>query len=533
MTLCIERVLNRVSHEREKNMKLSEHNTSSWVVTTLADVIGWRNSLIRLHARLASYFARPQPYERMLRFLQAVLSQVERKNGWQVAEQAREATPYGMQRLLSGAVWDEDGVRDEVRAFALEHLGTTQAIIAIDETSFPKRGDHSAGVKKQYCGTTGRLQNCQVGVFLSYITALGHTLIDRELYPPQDWTDDRARCRQAGIPDTLGFRTKPDLAIQMLERLHQAQVPLNWVVADSVYGGHVELRTWLESHQYPYVGAGACDEPVVLVVPDGGVRRMEVRDGAARVLTDADWHRLAMSEGSKGPRLFDWACVPLLHRGGDDGWHSLLIRRTIEATPQLAYYLVFAPPQTPLQAKVCALGGRWRIEDDFENGKDLGLDHYEVRSFVGWYRHITLVMLALAFLVSICVQDRALTAPPADVGTPAHTGGTPTCSGSLEHGESDKHKSHAPAHQAGEQAFPREKEPAHESHSPPADLWPLSVPEVRHLLAHLLFPPPSSVKLVLAWSAWRRWHQRLASFFHIQRRLKAGSRRRASSASFS
>ena len=367
-------------------MKLPQDSTSSAVLTTLADVMRWRGSLLQVHARLASYFARPQPYQRMLRFLQGIVSQVERKNGWQLAEQARETTPYGMQRLLSQAVWDEDGVRDEVRAFALSQLGTSEAIVAIDETSFPKRGKHSAGVKKQYCGTTGQVQNCQVGVFLSYITARGHTLIDRELYLPQDWTDDPARCRQAGIPDAIPFRTKPDLAIEMLSRLHQAGVPVGWVVADSVYGGHLELRTWLESHQYAYVGAVACDEPVVLQTPLG-VRRVEVRDVPALVLTDASWQRLALSEGTKGPRLFDWACVPVLHRGQDDGWHSLLIRRTLDATPELAYYLVFAPPATSLLAKITALGGRWRIEEDFEWGKDLGLDQYEVRSFVGWYRH--------------------------------------------------------------------------------------------------------------------------------------------------
>ncbi len=367
-------------------MKLPQDSTSSAVLTTLADVMRWRGSLLQVHARLASYFARPQPYQRLLRFLQGIVSHVERKNGWQLAEQARETTPYGMQRLLSQAVWDEDGVRDEVRAFALSQLGTSEAIVAIDETSFPKRGKHSAGVKKQYCGTTGQVQNCQVGVFLSYITARGHTLIDRELYLPQDWTDDPARCLKAGIPDAIPFRTKPDLAIEMLSRLHQAGVPVGWVVADSVYGGHLELRTWLESHQYAYVGAVACDEPVVLQTPLG-VRRVEVRDVPALVLTDASWQRLALSEGTKGPRLFDWACVPVLHRGQDDGWHSLLIRRTRDATPELAYYLVFAPPATSLLAKITALGGRWRIEEDFEWGKDLGLDQYEVRSFVGWYRH--------------------------------------------------------------------------------------------------------------------------------------------------
>jgi SRSO17 transposase len=459
-------------------MKQSQHTIPSPLLTTLSDVMRWRSFLLQMHARLACYFARPEPYQRLLRFVQGVLSHVERKNGWQLAEHAREATPYGMQRLLCQAVWDEDGVRDEVRALALQQLGTSQAIVAVDETSFPKRGKHSAGVKKQYCGTTGQVQNCQVGVFLSYITARGHTLIDRELYLPQDWLDDRARCQQAGIPDTIPFRTKPDLAIQMLERLHQARVPLDWVVADSVYGGYAELRTWLETHQYPYVGAVACDEPVVLQTP-AGVRRVEVREVPALLLTDSSWQRLALSEGSKGPRLFDWACVPLLHRGADDGWHSLLIRRTLDATPEQAYYLVFAPPATSLHAKVTALGGRWRIEEDFANGKDLGLDHYEVRSFVGWYRHITLVMLALAFLVSIASAARTPDQEPALTGKPP---GDP----------------------------------------PPPNLWPLSVPEARHLLARLLFPPPSSVTFVIEWSAWRRWHQRLASFFHIRRRLKAG-----------
>jgi len=435
---------------------------------------------MQLHARLASYFARPQPYQRLLRFLQGIVSQVPRKNGWQLAEQARETTPYGMQRLLSGAVWDVDGVRDEVRTFALEQLGSSAATVAIDETSFPKRGKHSAGVKKQYCGTTGQVQNCQVGVFLSYITARGHTLIDRELSLPQDWTDDPARCLKAGIPGTIPFRTKPDLAIQMLSRLHQAGVPVDWVVADSVYGGHLELRTWLEAHQYAYVGAVACDEPVVLATPDGTVRRVEVRDVPALLLTDACWQRLAMSEGTKGPRLFDWACVPVLHRGQDDGWHSLLMRRTLDATAELAYYLVFAPPATSLLAKVTALGGRWRIEEDFEQGKDLGLDQYEVRSWTGWYRHITLVMLAYALLVSLAVQQPRSVVPGADVEPPPEAGAVPQ------------------------------------------DLVPLSVPEVRHLLAALLFPPPSSVKLVLAWSAWRRWHQRLACLFHTRRRVKAG-----------
>jgi SRSO17 transposase len=415
----------------------------------------------------------------MLRFLQGILSTVERKNGWQLAEQAREATPYGMQRLLSQAVWDADSVRDAIRTFALHHLGNRAVIAAIDETGFLKRGKHSAGVGKQHYGPTGDLRNCQVGVFLSLVTEAGHTLIDRELYLPTDWTDDRARCQKVGIPATVPFRTKPQLAILMVQRLLQAQVSIEWVVADSVYGGNPDLRTWLHTHTQPYVMAVPCDEPVVLHLPTVGVRRLEVRDVPAQ-LSASCWHPLAMSEGTKGPRLFDWTCLPIWHQGRDDGWHSLLIRRSIEPTPILTYYLVFAPPDTALQAKVTALGGRWRIEEDFENGKDLGLDHYEVRSFVGWYRHITLVMLALAFLTSIVLAASTLSTTV-----------------------------QAPSQPSAETAMP-------------TDLCPLSVPEARHLLARLVFPPPSSVARVLAWSAWRRWHQRRACFFHTRRRLKAG-----------
>jgi SRSO17 transposase len=441
--------------------------------------MSWHTSLRQLHARLASHFARPEPFQRALRFVQGILSTVERKNGWQLAEQAREATPYGMQRLLSGAVWDVDGVRDEIRAFALHHLGSRHVIAALDETGFLKRGKHSAGVSKQYYGQTGDVRNCQIGVFLSLVTPNGHTLVDRELYLPREWTDDPARCRLAGIPETVAFRTKPQLAMTLLERLVRAQVELDWVVADTVYGGNLELRTWLETRSQPYVMAVASDEPVVLEVPALGVRRLEVRDVPTK-LAPSSWQRLSMSEGSKGPRLFDWACLPVWHQGRDDGWHSLLIRRTIDSTPELTYYLVWASPGTELEAKVTALGARWHIEEDFENGKDLGLDHYEVRSFTGWYRHLTLVMLALAFLTSLLCAARSL----------------PT-----------------PALRMRERPEPCLR---------PTELWPLSVPEARWLLARLLFPPPTSTPLVFQWSAWRRWHQRLASFFHTRRRLKAG-----------
>lgn len=458
-------------------MKLSQHNTPQERVKSLSDVIHWRESLLQWHQRLAPHFARPEPFHRVLRFVQGILSETPRKNGWQLAEQAREATPYGMQRLLSQAVWNEDGVRNEIRAFVLRSLGLDHLIGVVDESHFPKRGKHSAGVARQYCGLTGDVRNGQVGVFLSLVGAPGHTLIDRELYLPREWTDDPARCRQAHIPPTRTFLTKPQLARLMLERLRQAGVRLEWVTADSVYGENAQLRAWLETQGQPYVMAVSCTEPVVVDLPPHGVRRLEVRDVPA-LLVPSDWVRLSSGQGTKGPRLFDWVLMPIWHQGREDGWHALLIRQPLIPGAEPTFYLVYASPPIMLQETVSAQGARWHIEEDLENGKDLGLDHAEVRSYGGWYRHVTLVLLALAFLTSLrCAARAPVTAPV---------------------------------------------QAAVESCLVPPACWPPSVPEARRLLARLLFPPSSSPPLVFQWSQWRRWHQRLACFFHTRRRVKAG-----------
>ena len=345
-------------------MKQDQHTTLTGSKTTPADVCCWAQSLACLHARIAPRFARPEPRRRALAYLQGILSDTERKNGWQLAEHAREARPDGMQRLLGRSVWDTDGVRDDLRSYALEHLGQESAILAIDETSFPKRGKKSAGVGFQYCGTTGQVQNCQVGVFLSYVTAKGHTLIDRELYLPLDWCEDRQRCREAGVPESVRFQTKPELAVQMIERLWQAQIAISWVVADTVYGGNLDLRNWLEPHQYPYVLAVACNEPVGILTRDGQRRRVEVWEVEALLLGAHDWQRLSMSEGTKGPRLFDWAVVPILHQWEDDGRHWLLIRRNLTDPNEKAYYFVFAPKGTTLSEMVQAIGAGFHIEED-------------------------------------------------------------------------------------------------------------------------------------------------------------------------
>jgi len=267
--------------QKEKKMKQNQHTTITGTRTTSAEVCRWAQELFRLHARIAPRFARPEPRRRALAYLQGILSDTARKNGWQLAEHAGEARPDGMQRLLSQAIWDTDGVRDDLRAYVLEQLGTESAVLVIDETGFPKRGQKSAGVAMQYCGSSGQVENCQVGVFLSYVTARGHSRISRELYLPADWLDDPQRCQQAHIPEGVRFQTKPELARSMGERLLQASVPLEWVVADCVYGSNLDLRTFLQARGLPYVLAVPTSEPVEFLAATG--RR---REEAALVETD-------------------------------------------------------------------------------------------------------------------------------------------------------------------------------------------------------------------------------------------------------
>src|SRR2546426_8158208 len=226
-------------------MKPPYHTTEAQAGPSPQQIAIWARALQRWQERLAPYFARPQPRRHALLYLQAILSDIPRKNGWQIAEHARQLRPYGMQRLLSRAVWDHDGVRDELRSFVGQTLNpASQAsapleaaspfpVLVIDESGFPKRGRHSAGVQKQYCGATGKVENCQVGVFLSYVTALGHALIDRELYLPEDWCHDLPRRQAAHIPQTVPFQTKPELAKLMVQRAQSADLPIRWVVADT------------------------------------------------------------------------------------------------------------------------------------------------------------------------------------------------------------------------------------------------------------------------------------------------------------
>lgn len=359
----------------------------------------WAEELKVLGSRIGQRFDRSEPRERAIAYLKGLMSEVQRKNGWQLAEQAGEARPDGMQRLLSTAVWDEAGVRDDLRSYVVETLGESDGVLVVDESGFLKKGTHSVGVKRQYSGTAGRVENCQIGVFLGYASRKGQALIDRDLYLPQEWVADETRCQEAKVPQAVTFATKPALARQMLERAFAAQVPAQWVSGDSVYGGDRSLRLWLEEqHRWFVLGIGKAE-------PLWSGFYQQRADERAAALPEEAWQRLSCGAGAKGPRVYDWALLPLPRRGqAADVLHALLVRRSL-ADGELAYFVVFAPAGTLLQTLVSVAGMRWTIEECFEVGKsETGLDEYEVRHWPGWYRHITLSMLALAFLSVIRCQ---------------------------------------------------------------------------------------------------------------------------------
>jgi SRSO17 transposase len=346
--------------------------------------------------RLSPYFERSEPRQRAMAYLRGLLSPAERKNSWQLAEVSGDTTPYAFQHLLRRALWDPEAVRDELRHYVLQHLEDPQAVLVIDETGFLKKGRHSAGVARQYSGTAGRIENCQIGVFLGYTSRLGQALLDRELYLPQEWTEDPERCRQAGIPVDCRFATKPQLARQMLARALAAGVPTQWVTGDSVYGDDRRLRLWLEAQRQAYVLAVSGKEYIWL---DG--QRRQVKTILAALPKDG-WTRLSAGEGAKGPRWYDWRCLCLADPGDPQWRRWLLVQRRMSDSIEVRAYVVFAPQETTLEAVVRVAGARWTIEQLFEVAKgEVGLDHYEVRSWTGWYRHITLAMWALALLASI------------------------------------------------------------------------------------------------------------------------------------
>lgn len=382
----------------------------------------WTAELETLDARLAPHFGRAEVRARASAYLRGLLSGAERKNGWQLAEDAGDSTPYGMQHLLGRAVWDVDAVRDTLRPYVTEHLGTEAAVLVVDETGFLKKGTKSVGVKRQYSGTAGRIENCQIGVFLAYATERGRAFLDRELYLPAEWTDDPARRDQAGVPPEVPFQTKPELAQAMLERALDGGIDPAWVVADAVYGDSRRLGMLLEEREQSYVLA--CSGKAYVWA---GFTQQRVGDVLATLRQDADatWHRLSAGDGAKGPRLYDWARLPLNPpvQAGFDRW--LLVRRAIDDPGDLTAYTVFAPAGTTLPALAQAAGSRWQVEIGFEEAKgEVGLDEYEVRGWHGWYRHITLALVAHAVLAALRGRGQ-------EIESAAPKGGMPSCPDSL------------------------------------------------------------------------------------------------------
>jgi len=363
----------------------------------------WTTAFEHLCLRTRRTFVRKASWLRAKKYLHGLLSCVERKNGWQIAEEAGEVTPYGIQHLLDRATWDCDALRDEIRASVHETLTDPHAVLVIDETGFLKKGSKSVGVQRQYSGTAGRIENCQVGVFLSYASSHGHTLLDRELYLPKSWADDQERCREAHVPPQVTFASKPELARRMLERTLDSGLPVAWVTGDTVYGSVQQLRFTLETRKQAYALAVACKEHVDI---EGTRRRV---DQVAHGLAKGEWQELSAGVGSKGPRLFMWARIELT-APETSGWQRwLMVRRSLDEgvkPAEMAYVLIFAPTGTSLEEMVEAFGARWTVEQCFEEAKgEVGLDEYEVRSWQGWYRHITLSMLALAFLTALRVSE--------------------------------------------------------------------------------------------------------------------------------
>ena len=375
-------------------MELTPHEREQ-----VGQIVGWQDGLAAVHARIAPRFKRPEARARAGRYLAGLLGPVDRRNGWQLAERLGERTPDGVQRLLRTARWDAEAVRDDLRAYVAEHLGDPSGVLIVDETGFLKKGTRSVGVSRQYSGTAGRIENCQIGVFLAYAAANGCAFLDRALYLPKAWAEDAARRREAGVPAEVAFATKGELARAMLARAFAAEVPAAWVTGDEPYGNDGELRRWLEQQRRPYVLAVARSHAVWAGV-DGAPAQARADDLVATVPADG-WQRLEVGAGSKGPRVFDWACGRLPFRTEDGFAQWPLIRRSVARPEELAFYHAYGPVETSVEALARVAGTRWAIEEGFERAKgEVGLDQYEVRSWAGWHRHVTLCLLAHAFLAA-------------------------------------------------------------------------------------------------------------------------------------
>ncbi|MFG2911263.1 IS701 family transposase [Kitasatospora sp. NPDC048286] len=407
-------------------------------------------------SRIAGCFRRVESRRRARRLVLGLLSDLPRKNCWTIAEHAGDASPAGMQHLLSRAAWDADRVRDDIRGFVIDSIGEQEAVLVVDETGDLKKGIHTVGVQRQYTGTAGRIENAQVAVYLIYSATAGHAAIDRRLYVPRSWTQDRERCRAAGIPENVGFATKPALATEMIAEALDAGVSAAWVTGDEVYGSDPHLSAELERRQVGYVLAVSRKRTIAT---RAGVFRVGV---LAHGLPQRAWQRLSAGAGAKGHRFYDWAQVGIDSPSDGPGHRWLLIRRN-RRTGELAFYRCYSPRPVPLTTLIRVAGRRWTVEETFQAAKGLaGLDEHQVRCWTSWHRWTTLAILAHAFLAVTAATERA---------------GRPT--------------------------------------SP--ELAPLTCGEIQRLFTALLIRPVRDLAHRLHWSVWRRRHQARTRASHYQR----------------
>jgi SRSO17 transposase len=409
---------------------------------------------------MAGRFGRVETRRRARGFLLGLLADLPRKNCWSIAEHTGDRDPHGMQHLLNRAVWDTDGVRDDLRDYVTTHLGDGDVVLVVDETGDLKKGVRTVGVQRQYTGTAGRIENAQVAVYLTYAGTRGHAMIDRELYLPKSWTTDPDRLTEAGVPEDIEFLTKPALAAGMLTRALNAGVPARWVAGDEVYGADPALRAELETYRVGYVLAIGCDRRVPTAA---GLLRA---DQLTATLPKRAWQRLSAGPGVKGQRYYDWALITLIQSDGTatstdtDCWW-LLVRRN-RRSGELAFYRCYSPEVVPLRELVRVAGRRWTVEESFQAGKGLaGLDEHQVRRWNSWRRWTLLAMIAHALLAVIAASE-------------------------------------------------------HTDRPTPAGLIALTCNEIRRLFTIFVIEPGRTLASPAAWSHWRRRHQHRARTSHYK-----------------
>ena len=398
-------------------------------------------------------------------YVEGLMSLVGRKNCWWLAQQAGHNDPARLQRLLGGARWEADVLRDALLRLVAKVLAVPDGVLVVDETGFAKKGTGTVATARQYSGTLGRVDNCQLAVFLGYATSRVRLLVDRALYLPKVWAEDSARRAKAGVPETVTFATKPQLALGMIRRAVAAGVAAAWVTADEAYGRAGYFRAGLRLLKLGYVVAVARDQHVQIA------RQRHRVDVLAAKIAPSAWQRYSCGFGSKGPREYRWAWLTI---EAGDGHHSLLIRRGADG--KLAYYLAWSTRPVAFTELVAVAGRRWVIEEMFQITKDqFGLDHTQVRSWHGWHRHTTLTMISFALTV-LAIRDEQ---PETDIA------------------------SDNPIHHSG--------------------LTAVTVNEARYLIAAIILATKATGRHLLnhlrRWSTWRRVHQNHARAAHYRRRL--------------